>query len=77
MGYVLSLAAFISLNLAVINLIPIPALDGGRLVVVVVESVLRRKAPRLAIQLLNTVGIALIVLLMIAVTYQDIARLLV
>jgi regulator of sigma E protease len=75
-GYLLSLAAFISLNLAIINLIPIPALDGGRLAVVGVESVLRRRAPRLAIQLLNTVGIALIVLLMIAVTYHDIVRLL-
>jgi regulator of sigma E protease len=77
MGYVLSLAAFISLNLAIINLIPIPALDGGRLLVVGIEALLRRRAPRLAIQLLNTIGIALIVLLMIAVTYHDIVRLLV
>ncbi|OGG69087.1 hypothetical protein A3C20_00250 [Candidatus Kaiserbacteria bacterium RIFCSPHIGHO2_02_FULL_55_25] len=74
-GYVLSLAAFISVNLAVINLIPIPALDGGRLVVVAIEAVMRRSAPRLAVQLLNTVGIALIILLMITVTYNDIARL--
>lgn len=76
-GYVLSLAAFISINLAVINLIPIPALDGGRLVIVGLEALLRRRAPRLAIQLLNTVGIALIVLLMVAVTYNDITRLLI
>lgn len=74
-GYVLSLAAFISVNLAVINLIPIPALDGGRLVVVGIEAFMRRSAPRLAVQLLNTVGIALIILLMITVTYNDIARL--
>lgn len=76
LGYVLSLAAFISVNLAVINLVPIPALDGGRLVVVGVEALLRRPAPRLAVQLLNTVGIALIIILMIVVTYQDIIRLL-
>jgi regulator of sigma E protease len=75
-GYVLSLAAFISVNLAVINLIPIPALDGGRLVVVGVEALMRRRAPRLAIQLLNTIGIALIIILMITVTYHDIAKLL-
>lgn len=75
-GYVLSLAAFISVNLAVINLIPIPALDGGRLVVVGIESVLRRIAPKLAIQLLNTIGMASIIILMIIVTYHDIARLL-
>jgi len=75
-GYVLSLAAFISVNLAIINLIPIPALDGGRLVIVGIESILRRDAPKLAMQILNTVGIALIILLMVTVTYQDILRLL-
>src|SRR3989338_3887194 len=74
-GYVLSLAGFISVNLPVINLIPIPALDGGRLVIVALEGVLRRPAPKLAVQLLNTLGIALIILLMITVTYNDIARL--
>lgn len=74
-GYVLELAGFISINLAIINLIPIPALDGGRLVVLGFEAVMRRSAPRFAIQLLNTVGIALIILLMVTVTYHDIARL--
>ncbi|MFA7309964.1 MAG: site-2 protease family protein, partial [Candidatus Paceibacterota bacterium] len=75
-GYVLSLAAFISVNLAVINLIPIPALDGGRILVVALEALLRRPAPRLAVQILNALGIALIIILMITVTYNDIARLL-
>lgn len=74
-GYVLSLAGFISVNLAVINLIPIPALDGGRLVVVVIEMFMRRSAPRLALQLLNTLGVALIIILMVTVTYHDIVRL--
>lgn len=74
-GYVLSLAAFISINLVVINLIPIPALDGGRLVIVLSEMVMRRSAPKLLVQFLNTVGLALIIMLMVAVTYQDIARL--
>ncbi len=75
-GYVLSLAAFISVNLAIINLIPIPALDGGRLFVVGIEALMRRDAPKLAMQLLNAFGIALIIMLMITVTYQDILRLL-
>lgn len=75
-GYVLSLAAFISINLVIINLIPIPALDGGRLVIVLIEMVMRRPAPKLLVQFLNTVGLALIIMLMVAVTYQDIARLL-
>lgn len=72
---VLALAAFISINLAVINLVPIPLLDGGRLVIVGLESVIRRRTPKLAIHLLNTVGIVAIALLMIVVTYHDIARL--
>lgn len=75
-GYVLSLAAFISVNLAIINLIPIPALDGGRLLVVGIESIMRRDAPKIAMQVLNALGIALIIMLMLTVTYQDILRLL-
>ncbi len=74
-GTVLKLAGFISINLAVINLIPIPVLDGGRLVLVGIEAVLRRKAPQLAVQLVNTIGLALLIILMLVVTYHDIARL--
>ena len=75
MGNVLALAGFISVNLAIINLIPIPALDGGRLVLLGVESAMRRNAPRLIVQILNALGVALIAILMITVTYHDIARL--
>jgi len=74
-GQVLWLAAFISVNLAVINLVPIPLLDGGRLVVVALESAIRRRAPKLVIHLLNTVGILAVLCLMVIVTYHDIARL--
>jgi regulator of sigma E protease len=75
-GQVLALAGFIGVNLAIINLIPIPALDGGRLVIVLSEAILRRKSSRLVVQILNIIGIALIILLMLTVTYHDIARLL-
>lgn len=75
-GAVLELAALISINLAIINLIPIPALDGGRLFILGIESAFRRSAPRLAIQLLNALGVSLIIFLMVTVTYHDIARLL-
>jgi regulator of sigma E protease len=74
-GYVFSLAAFISVNLTVVNLIPIPALDGGKLLIVGVEALRRKKAPRLAVQVLNTIGVALIIMLMVTVTYHDILRL--
>ena len=75
-GSILLLAALISVNLAIINLIPIPALDGGRLVILAVEAIMRRDAPRLALQVLNALGIGLIILLMIVVTYNDVGRLL-
>lgn len=71
----LILAGFISLNLAVINLIPIPALDGGRLLLLGLEAVMRRSAPNVVVQLSNTLGIGFIILLMITVTYNDIVRL--
>jgi regulator of sigma E protease len=75
-GAVLLLAALISVNLVIINLIPIPALDGGRLLVLIIEGVMRKTAPRLIIQILNAAGVSLIILLMLVVTYHDIARLL-
>ncbi|MCR4325856.1 MAG: RIP metalloprotease [Patescibacteria group bacterium] len=74
-GAVLILAAIISVNLSIFNLIPIPALDGGRLLTLGVEAVLRRAAPRLITQALNALGVAFIILLMVVVTYQDILRL--
>jgi regulator of sigma E protease len=75
-GYLLGLIGVISVNLAVINLIPIPALDGGRLALLGVEAVIRRPAPRGVVSLLNASGVLIMIALMITVTYQDIARLL-
>lgn len=75
-GNLLALAGFISVNLAVINLIPIPALDGGRLLLLGVESATRRHVPAVLAQSINALGVFFIIFLMLAVTYQDIARLL-
>ena len=72
--YLMSFAAFISINLAVINIIPFPALDGGRILFVAIEAV-RRKAisPKIA-NALNGAGFALLILLMLVVTYKDIVK---
>lgn len=72
--YLLSFTAIISINLAVINLMPFPALDGGRLLFVAIEAI-RRKAisPKVA-NALNGIGFALLILLMIVVTVKDIFR---
>lgn len=76
LGHVLALAGFISINLAVINLVPIPALDGGRLFLLGIETIIRRPPNKFGVQILNFIGVALIVALMVSVTYNDIARLL-
>ncbi len=74
-GSILSFAALISLNLAVLNLLPFPALDGGRLAFLAVETVIRRPIPSQVANALNTVGFAILILLMLAVTANDIFRL--
>lgn len=76
LGSILSLAALISMNLAIVNLLPFPALDGGRLAFLLAETVSRRKIPARIADGLNIAGFALLILLMLAVTAQDIFRLL-
>ncbi len=75
-GALLSFAALLSINLGIINLFPFPALDGGRLLFLGVEAATRRKIPYRVAGALNTVGFALLILLMVAVTVGDIGRLL-
>ncbi|TSC68006.1 MAG: Uncharacterized protein G01um101472_210 [Parcubacteria group bacterium Gr01-1014_72] len=74
--YLLSFTAFISINLAVLNLLPFPALDGGRLFFLALEGIRRKPFNPRVMQAVNSVGFALLLLLMLAVTYQDIAKLL-
>ena len=72
----LSFMALLSVNLAIINLLPIPVLDGGHLVLLLVEKVKGSPVnPRIYEKLL-LVGFVLIILLMVFVTYNDIRRLL-
>jgi regulator of sigma E protease len=72
----LSFVAIISLNLAIINILPFPALDGGRLLFVLVEATTRKEIPPVWAGRLNVVGFALLMLLMVAVTYNDVMRIL-
>jgi regulator of sigma E protease len=71
----LSLVALISINLALINLIPIPALDGGRLLFVLIETIIRRPIKPSVAQTVNTAGFAFLILLMLVVTFHDVYRL--
>ncbi len=74
--YILSFTALISINLAIINLIPFPALDGGRLLFVAIESVIRRAISPRVFNVANTLGFGILILLMILVTFRDISNLL-
>jgi len=73
--YLLMVTALISINLGVVNLIPFPALDGGRILVVAIEGAVRRRIPAKVINAVNLAGFALLMVLMVIVTWQDIARL--
>jgi regulator of sigma E protease len=72
----LTFTAIISLNLAVINLLPFPALDGGRLVFVIIEAVTGKEVPAVWTGWINLFGFVILMLLMVTVTYGDIMRLL-
>jgi regulator of sigma E protease len=74
--YLLSLVALISINLAVINLVPFPALDGGRLLFILIEVIIRRPIPPKIFQWMNAIGFALLILLMFVITGHDILKLL-
>jgi regulator of sigma E protease len=73
--YLLSFTAFISLNLAVINLIPFPALDGGRLLFVLIETIIRKPISPKVANTFNGVGFLLLILLMLVVTVNDVVKL--
>lgn len=75
-GYLLSFAALISINLAIINLVPFPALDGGRLLFLLIEKIKGSRIKPQVANMVNGIGFALLIILMIVITYHDIVRLL-
>jgi regulator of sigma E protease len=72
--YLIMITALISINLGVINLIPFPALDGGRILFVLIEGVIRRRIPMKFTNWVNGIGFVLLMLLMVVITYKDIAK---
>jgi regulator of sigma E protease len=73
--FLLSLTALISINLAVINLLPFPALDGGRLFFILIEVIIRRPIKPSIVRWTNTVGFFLLITLMVVITVHDIFKL--
>lgn len=69
-----SFLSIISINLGIMNLLPIPALDGGRILLILFEIVLRRKLNPKIEERIHLVGFALLMLLMVFVFYNDIMK---
>lgn len=74
--YLLTLIASISLNLALVNVLPFPALDGGRLIFIGWEVVTRKKINPAWEYRFHQIGMLLLLILFLLITYQDVARLL-
>ena len=72
--YFLYLMAILSINLAIVNLLPFPALDGGRLVFIVIRKITGKMITDRMEGAVNIVGLALLMLLMVYVTWNDIIR---
>ncbi len=71
----LYLFTLITMNLGVFNLLPIPALDGGRIVFLIIEGIIRRPVKKEVEQTINTVGIMILMALMLFITLKDIVNL--
>ncbi len=67
-------AAFLAVNIGVMNLLPLPALDGGRIFFVLMELIFRKPIPKDKEGWIHFVGFALLILLMVYVTWNDIVR---
>ena len=73
--YVLNLTALLTINLGVFNLLPIPALDGGRLLFMIIELIRRKPIPPEKEGIVHAIGFLLLIALIIAVSFNDIMRL--
>ena len=72
--YLFQLLALISLNLAAINIFPFPALDGGRILFLIIEKIKGSPLPQKFERYANALGLALLLFLMLVITIKDIAR---
>ena len=74
-SFALYLLALFSLNIGIFNLLPIPVLDGGRIVIVVLEKLFRRKLKESVLNVIMLGSFALVIGLMLFATFNDVSRL--
>ena len=72
---ILYISSFITINVGVFNLLPLPALDGGRFIFLILEAIRRKPVPPEKEGLVHTVGLAAMLLLMVVITVSDITKL--
>ena len=73
---VINFAILLSANLGVMNLLPIPALDGGRILFVLIEGISGKRVPQDKEMIVNAIGVVLMMLLMIFVFFNDLGNVL-
>lgn len=73
--YILQLLAILSINLGIINILPFPALDGGKILFLGLEGIFRKRVVRQEIEnLIHTIGFIVLIILLLAITFRDILR---
>lgn len=72
--YLLQLAALLSINLAIINILPFPALDGGRLLFLAIEKIKGTPVSQRIENLVHTIGFVLLIIFMLLITYKDLTK---
>ena len=73
-SHLMQFAAMLSINLAILNILPFPALDGGRVLFLIIEKLRGKPLHRKFEEWAHTAGFALLMILVIFVTYKDVAR---
>lgn len=66
--------AFITVNIGIVNLLPLPALDGGRLLFIFIELIFRKPVPKKFEAIVHAAGLVLLLGLMALITFNDIAN---
>lgn len=70
--YILQFTALLSINLGIINILPIPALDGGRILFILIEKIKGRPVSQKVEQAFHSIGFALLILLLVIITFKDV-----
>lgn len=73
--YLLTFVAMISINLGMINLVPFPALDGGRILFLIIEKIKGSRISPVVANSLNSIGFLILITLMVVITFKDVIKL--